>query len=113
MDRLRTRLSGLDLIWNPLLNKGTAFTDEERTAFGLHGILPPHVGTIEMQAARRLKVLRSFATDFERLAFLRGLLHTNETLSSRPPADYPAVLLPLVYTPTVGEGCERFSEIWH
>ncbi len=110
---VETSLTGVDLINRPLLNKGTAFTDDERTAFDLHGILPPHVTTIEAQAARRLKVLRSFATDFERYAFLRDLLDTNETLFYHLLTDNTAELLPLVYTPTVGEGCERFSEIWH
>ncbi len=110
---VETSLQGYDLINRPLLNKGTAFTDEERTTFNLHGILPPHVTTIEAQVARRLKVLRSFAADFERYAFLRDLLDTNETLFYRLLADNTAELLPIVYTPTVGEGCERFSEIWH
>ncbi|WP_131113998.1 NAD-dependent malic enzyme [Lichenihabitans psoromatis] len=109
---IETHLSGYDLINRPLLNKGTAFTDGERDQFRLHGILPPHVGTIESQAARRLKVLREFSNDFERYAFLRDLLDTNETLFYRLFADNTEEMLPLVYTPTVGEGCERFSEIW-
>ncbi len=109
---VETSLTGFDLINRPILNKGTAFTDDERSEFRLHGILPPHVGTIEMQAARRLKVLRDFASDFERYAFLRDLLDTNETLFYRLLVDNTEELLPLVYTPTVGEGCERFSEIW-
>ncbi len=109
---VETHLDGYDLINRPLLNKGTAFTAKERDAFRLHGILPPHVGTLESQAARRLKVLRDFASDFERYAFLRDLLDTNETLFYRLLADNTEELLPLVYTPTVGEGCERFSEIW-
>ena len=109
---ITTHLGGYDLINRPLLNKGTAFTDDERDAFRLHGILPPHVGTLESQAARRMKVLRDFASDFERYAFLRDLLDTNETLFYRVLVDNLEDLLPLVYTPTVGEGCERFSEIW-
>ena len=63
---VETSLSGYDLINRPILNKGTAFTDEERDEFRLHGILPPHVGTLESQVARRLKVLRAFGSDFER-----------------------------------------------
>ncbi len=109
---VETSLSGYDLINNPILNKGTSFTDEERHIFHLHGILPPHVGTLENQATRRLKVLRAFGSDFERYAFLRDLLDTNETLFYRLFADNIGELLPLVYTPTVGEVCERFSEIW-
>ena len=109
---IETSLTGYDLINRPLLNKGTAFTAGERDAFRLHGILPPHVGTLENQAARRRKVLRDFGTDFERYAFLRDLLDTNETLFYRLLVDNIEEMLPLVYTPTVGEGCERFSEIW-
>lgn len=106
------RLSGVDLINQPLFNKGTAFSEEERDLFHLHGLLPPTIGNLDDQVRRRMKVLRSFATDFERYAFLRDLQDINETL-------YYALLvrnieetLPLVYTPTVGEGCQRFSEIW-
>ena len=109
---VETALTGYDLINRPILNKGTSFTDDERDEFHLHGILPPQVGTLENQAARRLKVLRDFGTDFERYAFLRDLLDTNETLFYRLLADNIGEMLPLVYTPTVGEGCERFSEIW-
>ena len=109
---IETHLDGYDLINRPLLNKGTAFTEHERDEFHLHGILPPHIGTLESQAARRLKVLRDFTSDFERYTFLRDLLDTNETLFYRLLADNTEELLPLVYTPTVGEGCERFSEIW-
>ena len=72
---------GVDLSSNPLLNKGTAFTEDERDEFRLHGILPPNVGTLEAQVTRRLQVLRNFATDFERYAFLRNLQDNNETLS--------------------------------
>jgi malate dehydrogenase (oxaloacetate-decarboxylating) len=75
--------------------------------------LPPHVGTLEEQMARRLKVLRAFETDFERYAFLRELQDTNETLLYALLTHNLEEMLPLVYTPTVGEGCQRFSEIWH
>lgn len=110
---IETDLTGFDLINNPMLNKGTAFTDEERCAFGLHGLLPPHVGTLEEQVERRLKVLRAFETDFERYAFLRELQDSDETLFYALIASNLEETLPLVYTPTVGEGCQRFSEIWH
>src|SRR6202012_2879423 len=107
-----TDLSGYDLINMPMLNKGTAFNDEERDLFRLHGLLPPHVGSLDEQVARRLKVLRAFATDFERYAFLRDLQDTNETLFYALATRNIEEVLPLVYTPTVGEGCQRFSEIW-
>ncbi|MGE4070377.1 MAG: NAD-dependent malic enzyme [Lysobacterales bacterium] len=111
-DVIETSLTGLDLINQPLLNKGTAFTEEERDEFRLHGTLPPTIGTLEGQVRRRLKVLRSFATHFERYAFLRDLQDANETLFYALLVNNIEELLPLVYTPTVGEGCQRFSEIW-
>ena len=109
---IETWLTGFDLINYPILNKGTAFTEEERSEFALHGLLPPHIGKLEHQAARRLRVLRSFETDFERYSYLRDLQDTNETLFYAVLAGNIEEMLPLVYTPTVGEGCQRFSEIW-
>jgi len=109
---VETHLTGVALISTPMLNKGTAFSEDERDLFDLHGCLPPHVGTLDEQVVRRLKVLHAFESDFERYTFLRDLQDTNETLF------YALILrgmhetLPLVYTPTVGEGCQRFSEIW-
>lgn len=110
---IETDLSGIDLLNRPTLNKGTAFSEVERDLFHLHGLLPPHVGTLEEQMARRLKVLRSFETNFKRYAFLRELQDSNETLFYALLVKNLEELLPLVYTPTVGEGCQRFSEIWH
>jgi malate dehydrogenase (oxaloacetate-decarboxylating) len=109
---VQTALTGYDLINTPLLNKGTAFTESERDAFRLHGLLPPHIGTLDEQVERRLKVLRAFETDFERYALLRELQDTNETLFYALLVRNIEEMLPLVYTPTVGEGCQRFSEIW-
>ena len=109
---LETGLSGFDLINFPLLNKGTAFTEDERTDFALHGLLPPHVGNLEDQAARRLKALRDRKTDFGLYAYLRDLQDTNETLFYAVLVSNIEEMMPLVYTPTVGEGCQRFSEIW-
>jgi len=109
---IETNLTGYDLINTPMLNKGTAFTEGERDIFHLHGLLPPHVGTLDDQVARRLKVLRAFETDFERYTFLRELQDSNETLFYALVVRNLEEMLPLVYTPTVGEGCQRFSEIW-
>jgi malate dehydrogenase (oxaloacetate-decarboxylating) len=109
---IETGLTGFDLINSPMLNKGTAFTEEERAAFRLHGLLPPQVGALDEQVVRRLRFMRGFATDFERYAFLRELQDSNETLFYALMAHNLEELLPLVYTPTVGEGCQRFSEIW-
>jgi malate dehydrogenase (oxaloacetate-decarboxylating) len=109
---IETDLTGFDLLNKPMLNKGISFTDAERDAFHLHGLLPPHIGTLEEQAERRLKVLREFETDFERYAFLRNLQDSSETLFYAVLTRNLEEMLPLVYTPTVGEGCQRFSEIW-
>src|SRR3984957_6971071 len=111
-DVLRTHLSGLDLIRNPLLNKGTAFIDAERSAFALHGLLPPHVGTLDEQVARRVQALRAQPAGFQQYSFLRDLQDSNETLFYALLTRNIEEIMPLVYTPTVGEGCQRFSEIW-
>jgi malate dehydrogenase (oxaloacetate-decarboxylating) len=105
-------LSGYDLINSPRLNKGTAFSAEERDAFDLHGLLPPHVGSLEEQVERRLQALRDQPTSFNRYSLLRDLQDTNETLFYALSLRNIQEMLPLLYTPTVGEGCQRFSEIW-
>jgi malate dehydrogenase (oxaloacetate-decarboxylating) len=109
---VRTRLSGYELLLNPRLNKGTAFTEEERDAFALHGLLPPHIGTLEDQRERRKRVLDSRPTAFGKYSNMRDLQDTNETLFYSLIAHNVEELLPIVYTPAVGEGCQRFSEIW-
>lgn len=112
---LRTRkigLSGFHLVNSPRLNKGTAFTHEERDLFALHGLLPPHVGTLQEQVERRTQALNDQPTPFHQYAFLRDLQDLNETLFYALLESHIEQLLPIVYTPTVGEGCQRFSEIW-
>lgn len=109
---LRTARTGWELLSDPLLNKGTAFTEAERDAFGLHGLLPPHIGTLEEQVSRRMQVLRRFASDLERYAFLRELHDNNETLFFAVLEQHIEELLPLVYTPTVGAGCQEFSQLF-
>jgi malate dehydrogenase (oxaloacetate-decarboxylating) len=109
---LEVDLEGYTLVNTPMLNKGTAFPDAERDLFHLHGILPAHVGTLEEQATRRLKVLETFTTDLQRYLFLRDLQDTNETLFYWLLTSNLEKMLPLVYTPTVGEGCQQFSLIW-
>lgn len=105
-------VSGYDLINSPRWNKGTAFTDEERDVFSLHGLLPPHIGSLDDQIERRMQALAGQPTAFHKYSFLRDLQDTNETLFYALLVRYIEQLLPLVYTPTVGEGCQRFSEIW-
>ena len=109
---LVTARAGWDLLADPLLNKGTAFTETERDLFGLHGLLPPHVGTLDEQVARRMAVLHRFASDLERYAFLRELHDNNETLFFALLERHIEELLPLVYTPTVGAGCQQFSQLF-
>ncbi|HTZ73196.1 MAG TPA: oxaloacetate-decarboxylating malate dehydrogenase, partial [Candidatus Aquilonibacter sp.] len=108
----RTGLSGRDLLMNPRLNKGTAFTEAERDMFGLHGLLPPHVGSLEDQRERRKRVLDTRPTAFGKYSNMRDLQDNNETLFYSLIAHNVEELLPIVYTPAVGEGCQRFSEIW-
>lgn len=109
---IATSLCSSRLLADPLLNKGTAFSESERDAFDLHGLLPPSVVSIEEQVARRLQALRKFSTDLERYAFLRELQDTNETLHYALLTANLEELLPIVYTPTVGEGCQQFSHLF-
>ena len=109
---VHTSLSGYDLLNNPRLNKGTAFSEAERDQFVLHGLLPPHDGTLDDQIERRLKAFANRATSFDRYSFMRDLQDTNETLFYALITRNVEQFLPVVYTPTVGEGCQRFSEIW-
>lgn len=109
---IRTHLFGFNLLMSPRLNKGTAFTEAERDAFDLHGLLPPHIGTLESQRERRKRVLDSNPTAFDKYTYMRDLQDNNETLFYSLIAQHTEELLPIVYTPAVGEGCQRFSEIW-
>src|SRR5271165_6578767 len=111
-EALQTSLTGYQLLADPLLNKGTAFTEAERDAFDLYGLLPPNIGTLEEQVSRRLQVLRGFETDLERYAFLRDLQDMNETLFFALLVQNLEELLPIVYTPTVGAGCQQFSRLF-
>jgi len=109
---IRTHRTGYDLLLHPGLNKGTAFTEEERTVFALHGLLPPHIGTLDDQRARRKRALDNEPSAFGKYTLMRDLQDSDETLFYSLIAHYVEELLPVVYTPAVGEGCQRFSEIW-
>jgi malate dehydrogenase (oxaloacetate-decarboxylating) len=109
---VETTLSGYELLNDPLLNKGTAFTEDERDAFDLHGLLPPHVAELDYQVQRRLDAFRSLGSDLQRHVFLRGLQDSNETLFYALLTRNIEEMMPIVYTPTVGLGCELFSHIF-
>src|ERR1700744_5747084 len=109
---MKINLTGPDLLNNSRLNKGTAFGDIERGTFGLHGLLPSHIGTLEDQNSRRRQGLISLTTDIEKYRFMRDLQDSNETLFYSLITNHVEETLPIVYTPTVGEGCQKFSEIW-
>jgi len=106
---VETDLYGYELLNDPLLNKGTAFTEEERDTFELHGLLPPNVATLEEQVARRMEAFRRLPSELERYVFLRGLQDSVETLFYALLLHDLAGMLPVVYTPTVGLGCQGFS----
>lgn len=103
---------GPALLGAPLLNKGSAFTDEERASFNLHGLLPEAVETIEEQAERAYRQLKEFKADIDKHVYLRNIQDTNETLFYRLIANHLSDIMPIIYTPTVGEACEHFSDIY-
>jgi malate dehydrogenase (oxaloacetate-decarboxylating) len=107
-----TALSGYELLNDPLLNKGTAFTEDEREEFELHGLLPPHVAELEYQVQRRHEAFRNLASEIQRYTFLRGLQDTNETLFYALLTRNIEEMMPIVYTPTVGLGCQLFSHLF-
>jgi malate dehydrogenase (oxaloacetate-decarboxylating)(NADP+) len=105
-------LSGYALLHNPRWNKGTAFTEAERRAHGLEGLLPPAVTTIELQIARRHAEIANLNDDLQKYLVLSDLQSRNETLFYAVLMSDPATYMPLVYTPTVGEACQKFGHIF-
>ena len=113
-DRIKVNvpLRGVALLEEPMFNKGTAFTLEERHRFGLDGLLPRHVSTIEQQTRRVYENLQRKPTDLERYVGLAALHDRNEHLFYRLLLEHIEEFLPIVYTPTVGEACREFSHIF-
>ena len=103
---------GMNLLDAPLLNKGTAFTRTERTGFGLHGLLPAEVETLEQQVVRAYEAYQRKDEDLERHIYLRALQDTNEVLFYKLLLDHIEEMTPIVYTPTVALACEQFSHIY-
>jgi len=109
---IAVRETGAALLRTPLTNKGTAFTREERAELGLGGLLPPRVETLEQQVTRAYAAFGLETTSLGRYRFLRRMQDTNEVLYFALLAGHLREMLPVVYTPTVGEGVERFSDVY-
>ncbi len=108
----RTAPVGVALLQDPALNKGTAFNEAERDAFHLRGLLPPHVSSQEQQLERVLENFRRKPSDLEKYINLRALHDRNESLFFRLLMDHPDETTPIVYTPTVGLACQRYTHIF-
>src|ERR1700751_5865129 len=104
--------TGYDLLRNPRLNKGTAFPEGEPRAFRLEGLLPPAVTTMALQVARRHAEIAALENDLQKYLVLSDLQTRNETLYYAILMSDPATYIPVVYTPTVGEACQKFAHIF-
>ena len=112
IDQSGSALLGYDRLMNPEFNKGTSFTEEERDRYKLRGLLPAHVSSFKEQEKRALDNLRRKAYDIERFIFLQALLGRNENLFYRLLINHINELMPLIYTPTVGQACQEFAHIY-
>ena len=108
----RSSLKGVQLLHDPVLNKGTSFSEKERDVFRLRGLLPPRVNSQEQQVARALENLRRKNSDLERYIFLIALQDRNERLFYRLISDHLEELVPIIYTPTVGRACQEYGHIF-
>ena len=105
-------VAGPALLETPLLNKGSAFSSEERDSFNLTGLLPHNIETIEEQSLRAYHQMRSFTNAMDKHIYLRNIQDTNETLFHHLLVHHIEEVMPLIYTPTVGQACEKFSQIY-
>jgi malate dehydrogenase (oxaloacetate-decarboxylating)(NADP+) len=108
----RPNLTGIQLLHDPVFNKGTSFTEKERDVFRLRGLLPPRVNSQDQQVARALENLRRKDSDLERYIFLIALQDRNEKLFYRLMSDHLEELVPIIYTPTVGRACQEYGHIF-
>src|SRR6201990_2903712 len=104
--------TGYELLRDPRFNKGNAFTDAERRELGLEGLLPPVVSTVDVQVARRHDEIAKLTDDLQKYLVLSDLQARNETLFYSVLMADPATYMPIVYTPTVGEACQKFGHIF-
>jgi len=104
--------AGPSLLETPLLNKGSAFDAEERANFNLNGLLPPRYETIDEQVDRAYMQYNSFQNDLNKHIYLRAIHDNNETLFFKLVQAHLAEMMPIIYTPTVGDACEQFSDIY-
>ncbi len=111
-DVVETGLRGFHLLETPAYNKGTAFPEEERHAFGLDGLLPPHVTDMQEQLQRTYHEFSFKPSAMEKHIYLRSLQDRNEVLFYRLLLAHLEEMMPLVYTPTVGDACRHFSHIY-
>lgn len=109
---MKTDRSGIDVLHDPILNKGTAFTQEEREALKLHGLLPPRVFSMEQQEKRVLENYHRKTSDIEKYIYMIALQDRNETLFYRTVIDNVEEMMPIIYTPTVGQGCQEYGLIF-
>lgn len=104
--------TGIELLHNPALNKGTAFTKEERDALGLRGLLPPHTSTQEEQVLRVMENFHRKLNNLEKYIHMMALQGRNETLFYRVVLDHIEEMMPIIYTPTVGQACQEYGHIF-
>jgi malate dehydrogenase (oxaloacetate-decarboxylating)(NADP+) len=109
----QTLVTGYSILRDPRLNRGTAFTEVERRALNLEGLLPPGVSNINLQVARVHTELANLQENLQKYLLLSDLQARNETLFYAVLMSDPAAFMPLVYTPTVGEACQKFNRIFH